>query len=285
MTTLIPRVRRLSKNLLGRDFIIGDIHGAFDLLWTGMKAVNFNPAVDRLISPGDLIDRGENSYRCLGFMAKHYVFVVPGNHERMLVEMWKEGSLNRAVVDMLANRNFNGMGWMKNVPIEKLEEMAAAFDQLPYVLEIETERGMVGVLHADVPEGMDWKTFIANIETGDEYTTRMALGMDVSNDYHESRQRIECRREDGVAGIGRVFVGHTVLFDGMLRLGNVYALDSGATFGEAGKGYGHLTMVNPLMSTGYLSVPQERPNPLLDLRFAGDVPDRPFTQWSVPPSV
>lgn len=278
----MPRVRRLPRNLLGRDFILGDIHGAFDLVWAGMKAVDFDPLVDRLLSPGDLIDRGENSHRCLGFMAQPYVYVVPGNHERMLVEMWKEGTLNRAVIDMLASRNFNGMGWMKKVPIEKLEEMAAAFDQLPYVLEVETERGMVGVLHADVPEGMDWSTFIAKIEAGDEYATRMALGMDISDDYHESRQRIETGRADGVAGIGRVFVGHTVLFDGMKRLGNVFALDSGAAFGEAGRGRGHLTMVNPLMITSYLSSPRERPNPLLDLRFAGDIPDRPFAHWEVP---
>lgn len=274
------RVLRLPRNKVGRDFLVGDIHGAYDLVWQGMKAVRFNPACDRLLSVGDLIDRGAGSARCLPFLAQPYVHAVSGNHERMLVEAWKEDGLDRAVIDALANLNFNGMRWMREVPLETLNEMAALFDQLPYVMEVETDRGLVGLVHADVPQGLDWAAFTAKIEAGDDYCTRMALGMDLSDAFPESRQRVVTDRCDGVPGVGRVFVGHTVLFNGLKRLGNVYAVDTGAVFGEAGKGKGHLTLLNPLMATGYLVAPATRPNPLLDLRVAGEVPERRFS----PPS-
>lgn len=274
---MAKRFLRLPRNDQGRDFIIGDIHGAYDLVWEGMKAVKFDQSVDRLLSVGDLIDRGAGSARCLAFLQQPYVFAISGNHERMLVDAWRDGGLDRVVVDALANMNFNGMRWMKDVSIETLNEIATAFDKLPFVIEVETERGLVGMVHADVPKGMDWQTFTAKVEAGDAYCTRMALGMDISDDFHESRQRVETERVDGVAGVGRVFVGHTVLFGGMKKLGNVYAVDTGAVFGEAGKGKGYLTMVNPLMATGYLVDQKERPNPLLDLRVAGDVPEREFS--------
>jgi serine/threonine protein phosphatase 1 len=270
-------VLRFPRNENGRDFIVGDIHGAYDLLWEGMKAVHFDKTVDRIFSVCDLIDRGKGSVRCLGFLRQPYVFAICGNHERMLVEGLKNGKLNKDAIDALANINYNGMRWMKDVSLETLNEIALTFKNLPIVIEIETDRGLVGLVHADVPKGMHWKDFVCRIKSGDDYCTRMALGMDISDDFHESRQRVENCREDGIPGIGRVFVGHTVLFAGMKRLGNVYAIDTGAVFGEAGRGKGHLTMVNPLMATGYLVSAQERPNPLLDLRVIGVIPDSPFS--------
>lgn len=274
---MYPRVLRLPKNVTGRDFVIGDIHGAYDLVWQGMKAVNFNPEVDRLLSVGDLIDRGAGSARCLKFLQQPFVFAIAGNHERMLVNAWHEGNFDKAVMDALATMNYNGMRWLKGVTKETLTEIVAALDKLPFVIEVDAHRGSVGLVHADVPKGMDWHAFTAGIENGDAYCTRMALGLDISGHFHESRQRVETERTDGVPGVGRVFVGHTVLFNGMKRFGNVYAVDTGAVFGDSGKGKGHLTLVNPLMATTYLTTPVDRPNPLLDLRVAGDVPDREFS--------
>lgn len=277
--SLGSRVLRLPKNTRGQVLIMGDVHGAYDLVWAGMKAANFNPDTDWLLGCGDLIDRGAGSARARKFLQQHYVGATAGNHDRYLVDAWKQGALDdREVVDALARMNYNGMCWMKDVSLDELKAMAAAFDELPYVIEMETDRGLVGMVHGDVPAGMDWQTFTAKIEAGDEYATRMALGMD-QNEFHESRQRVEQRRKDGVPGIGRLFVGHTPQFDGLLQLGNVWAIDSGAVFGEAGKGRGHLTMVDPRMDTVYLGAPlaSDRPNPLLDMRIAGEIPDRAFS--------
>jgi len=278
ITTRKRRVLRLPRNTRGRDLIITDPHGAYDLVWAAMKAANFDPSCDRLLVGGDLIDRGAGSARAGKFLRQPYVHSIAGNHERMLVDAWRQGALDRDIVDALARMNYNGMGWMKHVSIEVLEELAATFDDLPFVIEVETSRGLVGIVHADVPSGMDWQTFTAKIEAGDEYATRMALGMDVSDSFHESRQRVQNRRTDGVPGIGRVFVGHTVLFDGMQKLGNLYAIDSGSAWADAGKDKGHLTMVDPRMQTMYLAQPPApRDDKRLDLRIAGEIPSTPFS--------
>jgi len=272
------RVLRLPRNTRGRDLIITDPHGAYDLVWAAMKAANFDPACDRLLVGGDLIDRGAGSARAGKFLSLPYVHSVAGNHDRALVDASHQGALDREIIDALARMNYNGMRWMKDVSIEELEKLAAVFDDLPFVIEVETSRGLVGIVHADVPPGMDWQTFTAKIEAGDEYATRMALGMDVSDTFHESRQRVQTRRTDGVPGVGRVFVGHTVLFEGMQKLGNLYAIDSGSVWADAGKDKGHLTMVNPLMQTQYLAKPPgARPDPRLDLRIDGEIPDREFS--------
>jgi serine/threonine protein phosphatase 1 len=283
ITTRKRRVLRLPKNTRGRDLIITDPHGAFDLVWEAMKAANFDRSCDRLLVGGDLIDRGAGSARAGKFLREPYVHSIAGNHERMLVEAWRQGALDRDIVDALARMNYNGMRWMKDVSIEALEELAAMFDELPFVIEVETSRGLVGIVHADIPPGMDWKTFTTNIEAGDEYTTRMALGMDVSDTFHESRQRVQNRCADGVPGIGRVFVGHTVLFEGMQQLGNLYAIDSGSAWADAGKSKGHLTMVDPCMQTVYLAQPlSARADRRLDLRIAGEIPSTPFSGCDEP---
>ena len=278
ITTRKRRVLRLPRNTRGRDLIITDPHGAYDLVWDAMKAANFDRSCDRLLVGGDLIDRGAGSARAGKFLRQPYVYSVAGNHERMLVDAWRQGALNRDIVDALARMNYNGMRWMKDVSIEDLELLAATFDDLPFVIEVETSRGLAGIVHADVPPGMDWQTFTAKIEVGDEYATRMALGMDLSDTHHESRQRVQTRRADGVPGVGRVFVGHTVLFEGMQKLGNLYAIDSGSAWADAGKNKGHLTMVNPLMQTQYLAQPPgARDDPRLDLRIDGEIPAHEFS--------
>ena len=55
----------IPKNIKGRDFVVGDIHGHYDLLKTELKTVGFDKQKDRLFSVGDIIDRGPKSEECL----------------------------------------------------------------------------------------------------------------------------------------------------------------------------------------------------------------------------
>ena len=210
-------VLRLPANTEGRDFVIGDIHGAYDSVLDGMRSVKFNPAVDRLFSLGDLVDRGNGSDRCLEFLAQPYVHALRGNHDDDLCTL--------SVFDarVLASINFNGMGWITEVSDERLQAIQRRLSELPIVIEVETPRGLVGMLHGDVPKGMAWDEFVTFIELGHEEVTQTAL---------VGRYRIDHKDDSGVPGIGRVFVGHTVTWDGPQRLGNVIAMDTGAIFGE-----------------------------------------------------
>lgn len=58
--------------------------------------------------------------------------------------------------------------------------------------------------------------------------------------------------------MGRLFVGHTPQWGGVKRLGNVYAVDTGAVFRDLGiKEEGALSAVNILATTKSLSEKRE----------------------------
>jgi serine/threonine protein phosphatase 1 len=227
------RFKALSLNKFGRDFVIGDIHGAFDLVIKAMREVSFDERCDRLFCTGDLIDRGEGSIRALKFLEKPYVYCISGNHDKDFSE------LNFESMQMLAEMNWNGMGWAKNESREKLLRLAKKLSELPVAMEVQTRRGR---------GAMSWNDFVANIKAGDVRTTEIAL---------RGRNRVGASDKSGVSGIDRVFVGHSIQWDGVKQLGNVYLIDTGATFRQIDGDRGFATIVNLNCMTGVLGNPAE----------------------------
>jgi serine/threonine protein phosphatase 1 len=217
------RVSRFKRNTLGRDFVIADIHGAFDLLVIAMAEIDFDPEVDRIFSTGDLIDRGDSSHRCTEFIALPYFYTTLGNHESMLLDLYKNGDPSESLLEYVAQ--FNGFGWWLGVSNEKRHEILEALRTLPFVIEVDSVCGKVGIFHADVPTGMSWDDFIAGIESGNAEIVETCLW---------GRERIKNANMLGVTGIDRIFIGHTPQWQGLTRYGNVYALDTGAYFGLKG---------------------------------------------------
>ena len=82
-------IQKLPSNAIGRDFVIGDLHGCFDLLESLMKAVDFNIDQDRLFAVGDLVDRGPYSLRCLELIEQPWFYSVMGNHEGMMLDYFE----------------------------------------------------------------------------------------------------------------------------------------------------------------------------------------------------
>ena len=214
-------VLRLPANTQGRDFVVGDIHGIFDVLEAALASVAFNPAVDRLICVGDLIDRGHQSDRVLDYLAKPWFFSLRGNHEQMFLYAMRDGTLD---LDVVRRNLVNGFGWMLEQPHEKLLAIAYAFLQLPYAIEIEAASGKpedrIGFVHADVPTGIDWDIFTGLLEQHNPTAVQYAQW---------SRVRIENGDTSGVAGIARVFLGHTPLAKAA-QLGNCFFIDTGGVF-------------------------------------------------------
>lgn len=278
-----PRVVRLGKNSRGgRDFVAGDLHGAYHTLYAALHAVDFDTERDRLFLVGDLIDRGADSWMCAELLAQDWVVAVRGNHEDMLIELYRDGEPDETVLQFVAGRN--GFGWWLETSPARRQAVLDAVRKLPLVVELETERGLVGFVHGDVPAGMDWPTFVARIEAGDPVVEAVALW---------GRERVAARDQrgnpvnggvpntDGVAGIGRLFVGHTPQWEGVTRLGNVYAVDTGAIFGEMGiKPKGRLTLAQVACQTQVLCAPRKAT--LIDIRadLAGEeAGSRPFGHY------
>ncbi|VTU44929.1 metallophosphoesterase [Variovorax sp. RA8] len=102
-----PRFVRQARNQAGRDFVIGDVHGAFDEVWKAMKLAGFDRSRDPLFSVGDLVDRGVGSHRAGRFLAQPYVLAVRGNHEADLIDLHMDNDDPDETRGVLARINVN----------------------------------------------------------------------------------------------------------------------------------------------------------------------------------
>lgn len=227
-----PLVRRFAQNLLGRDFLVTDIHGCFHLLYEALSRVGFDPERDRLFIAGDLTDRGPYSAAAQLLLSYPWAHACRGNHEQMLLDCYADGRLDEAMLAYNIARN--GMGWWPETPPEQQQAILEQFAGLPFAMEVETARGLVGIVHAEIPTSLDWPTFIAMLEQGNQTLMMCALW---------SRDRVNKQIRRKVAGVGRIYSGHTPQFDGVLQLGNCVFCDTGAVFEP--EGYpGQLTLLD-----------------------------------------
>lgn len=209
---------RVGRNLRGRDIIVGDVHGAFDELRAALAEIDFNPgAGDRLFFVGDLVDRGRQSYEALGWLSRPYVFCVRGNHEQMAID--HVSGLSDAGMYIA-----NGGAWFLALTRPEQRQYADAFASLPLAIELETEEGLVGIVHAECPT----PTF-ARLEQ--EFAGVRAEGVAMCCIW--SRTRIECCHTDHIEDVRAVVVGHTPQLN-WTSLGNHIYID---TMGWRGRSF------------------------------------------------
>lgn len=212
-----PLLRRFAVNPLGRDFIVGDIHGTFSKLSEKLAAIGFSPETgDRLFSVGDLVDRGPESALVLDWLARPWFFPVQGNHDDMAVR-WAN-PLNR--MDAV-NYGKNGGAWnIGNLPQERLV-FGEALAALPLAIELETSTGLVGIVHAECPFE-SWSGLTAALL--DPALAGSALRF-VENSLLWGRDRINGAHADLIEGVRAVVVGHTPV-GSFTSLGNSLYIDT-----------------------------------------------------------
>ena len=79
MSTGSKNVLCLPRNRVGRDFIVGDLGGAFDQMFEAMRDAGFDPSRDRLLSVGHLLDGEHSLTNCIRFLRTPSVFAVISN--------------------------------------------------------------------------------------------------------------------------------------------------------------------------------------------------------------
>jgi len=204
-------------NRSGRDFVVGDIHGMFNSLEELLEKVSFDPNIDRVFSVGDMIDRGNESYRVLEFLNKPWFFSIMGNHESMLLD-------SRVSEHNLHNwTKYNGGAWWKELSKETQDNIHHKIAKLPYLFEIETAIGCIGIAHADLPSDRNWVDIIKTISTDHELKQYVLWSrlrhkkMKVSN------------TTNPIDGIQLVVMGHTP-HKAPLHMENIFYIDTGATY-------------------------------------------------------
>lgn len=207
------------KNKKGFDYVVGDIHGCFTKLQERLDEVGFNPKTDRLFSVGDLVDRGTESKDCLDWLEQPWFNAVRGNHEQMAIDA-SQGYFDRN------NYIYNGGGWFLSLTQSMKDLYAEKFLELPIAIEVETDDGSVGIIHAECPVH-DWEELKVELDKPNDYFVQNCMW---------SRDRIHLNITTEVKNISKVIVGHTPLKE-IANLGNVMYIDTGVVF------TGNLTIV------------------------------------------
>lgn len=88
-------IQTYEVNSKGRDFVIGDLHGSFQLFIKLLEDIKFDAEVDRMFSVGDLVDRGEDSLNCLRLYNEPWFHSVIANHEQMMAECFDGGYMGQ----------------------------------------------------------------------------------------------------------------------------------------------------------------------------------------------
>lgn len=213
-------IKRITENVSGRDFICGDIHGCYSLLYSELDKLNFDETKDRLFCTGDLVDRGPESLDVLDIIDKSWFHSVLGNHDLFACEFYA----NKINTNMEFNESIyklNGGDWFISLDTETQRIIANKFSKLPIAIELESKGELIGIVHADCPFN-DWNIF--KFELLFEEPNRALILECIWN-----RDRIKNKDQTSINNIDRVYHGHTVL-ENVEVYGNRHYIDTGAVF-------------------------------------------------------
>ena len=180
------KVEKYNKNIIGIDYVCGDIHGCFMDLENQLNDLKFDTEKDRLFSVGDLTDRGNCSPVAMEYLKQPWFSPVMGNHEDMILQCYK---------DKTAEKEWhyqNGGDWTKKVDSIWMDEYISLVEKLPLIIQV----GEYAILHSAVnPEAQDWNDFVNNITDDDEYSVMW---------YRSEKMNIQ------MSGIKKIYAGHTI---------------------------------------------------------------------------
>lgn len=230
--------QKLPANLVGRDFIIGDLHGCYDKLLAVLAAVSFNFATDRLFSVGDLVDRGPNSLACLALMKEPWFFCVVGNHESMLLTyLGLRGSDYHRASDFVAN----GGDWIYDLtPAEQTQlvtELGPLLLTMPVVLDVDHPVAPFHVVHAELM-GFGTDNLLRDDQLNEDLVGTLCTPLTWARrlakvgvkDVHPASPVIEgvhIASQFKQAGLSLTYAGHTILSRPVMYRSHVF-LDCGA---------------------------------------------------------
>ncbi len=231
-------IQTLALNQQGRDFVVGDLHGCFDVLAQALDAVGFNPSGDRLISVGDLVDRGHQNMVALHYLQQPWFHAVLGNHD------WSH-AWDTTPKFRLSNHNKGDTDWAWDIR-DDAEYIALSnkLKQLPLLIEVATPHGLVGVVHAEIRPTYD--TWNEAKERANKYpTTETCQETFFLTGRTRAKKRAEFNYDKIVEGVRMVVSGHNCM-NKPTWIGNSLLIDTGLVYGvcnlddtEAG-----LTLIN-----------------------------------------
>ena len=203
--------RHFACNHLGRDLVVGDVHGCFRTLARALADLEVDAASDRIFGVGDLVNRGPHSEDALAWLESTFTAVTCGNHE-VPVRSWFRAKL-------LSGRP-RSLPWLRAIDPGDYQRWWDALSSLPLAITIETAHGPVGVVHAEAPHPV-WSRAVELLEAGSDRVVDTALlGFE---DEDEARRA----RTQPVEGLRALVHGHHPVRE-VETVGNRWNIDTGA---------------------------------------------------------
>lgn len=217
-------VEHFDASHVHRLFVVGDLHGCYTALMDQLNIVNFNFTNDLLISVGDLVDRGQDSLKCLELTKESWFKAIRGNHEQMCLEA-------KLVPEMVNFHCKHGGDWLYKLPNKKQQECLTLCLNLPILLEVNFKGKKYGFVHADIHLN-DWQEFKKSIQKNDYFTNQNTSTLQSAL---WGRSRISHGQKNTkyqyVVGIDEIYLGHTVV-QHPLQFHNCFYIDTGVVFGN-----------------------------------------------------
>jgi len=159
-------LKTFEPNTKGRDFCIGDLHGNLDHLNKMLEGLSFDKTVDRMFSCGDLVDRGPNSFACLGLIdpiENPWFFAGQANHENMMQLCTDYPSISSAWFrngGMWACEYINDIekvardkSWIPADESVRYAELVEMSKNLPFIQTVKLLDGKrAHIIHAEMPK-------------------------------------------------------------------------------------------------------------------------------------
>lgn len=227
--SLIPFFKHLPVNAHGRDFVIGDLHGMFDLLVRHLDNHSFDPAVDRVFSVGDLVDRGPDSLKCIQLTLNPWFHAIRGNHEQSILVLGKQ-FMSYEDVSIIKHLSKVGADWVfkDNSLSDAFFEALPLMESLPLVIQVGDDGSGFGVVHADVSGIDSWQSVVAMLhrralddnwadflgshsfsdDSQDPFLHHLLYGRKTLKNLTRGKLQVH---DAHIKGIPFVFFGHTVI--------------------------------------------------------------------------
>lgn len=208
-------VKIWDKEIKGKLWAVGDIHGCYNLLMNRLKEIGFDFENDLLVAVGDLVDRGTQNIQCIELLSKPWFTSVRGNHEDLCIGGLHNESYKRCHVS-------NGGEWFYMLDGQAMYNIAKTFAELPVVLEISHNGKKFGFVHGHIEQN-NWDEF------KETFTQEPTTFRDPSELAMWGRERLdeEKKQYTHVTGVDAVIMGHTVTQKPCKR-DNCYWIDTGA---------------------------------------------------------
>lgn len=211
-------VKIWDKEIKGKPYAVGDIHGCYNLLMNRLNEIGFDFENDLLVAVGDLVDRGTQNLECIELLSKPWFTSVKGNHEDLCVWGLEQSAAKQCHVE-------NGGEWFYMLDGQKMHDIAKTFDALPVVLEVNHNGKKFGFVHGHIEQN-DWEEFKQRFDLAEQGNY---LGRNPADLAMWGRERLnsDATQYTHVSGIDAVIMGHTVTQKPRKR-DNCYWIDTGA---------------------------------------------------------